>query len=75
MPGMMTADDMAALEDATGAEFQAMWLEMMIEHHEGAVEMAQTQQADGQYKPAVDLAGEIITAQNKEIEAMQDLLG
>ena len=48
---------------------------MMIEHHEGAVEMAQTEQADGQYKPAVDLAGQIITAQNKEIDAMHDLLG
>ena len=75
MPGMMTADDMDALENATDAEFQDMWLEMMVEHHEGAVEMAETEQADGQFKDAVDLAGQIIDAQKQEIETMKDLLG
>ena len=74
MPGMMTADDMDALENASDAEFQDMWLEMMVEHHEGAVEMAETEQEDGQYTPAVDLAGQIIDAQTQEIETMQGLL-
>ena len=58
---MMTSDDMGALEDASDAEFQTMWLEMMVEHHEGAVEMAKTEQGDGQYKDAVDLAGDIVS--------------
>lgn len=75
MPGMMSADDMDALKNASNGEFQAMWLQMMIEHHEGAVEMAQTEQADGQYKDAVDLATHIIDAQKKEIETMKGLLG
>jgi uncharacterized protein (DUF305 family) len=74
MPGMMTAEDMDALENASDAEFQDMWLEMMVEHHEGAVEMAQAEQEDGQYKDAVDLAGQIIDAQNKEIDTMNGLL-
>ncbi|GAB3028891.1 lipoprotein [Nocardioides flavus (ex Wang et al. 2016)] len=74
MPGMMTAEDMDALENASDEEFQDMWVEMMVEHHEGAVEMAETQQEDGQFKDAVDLAGQIIDAQQKEIDVMNDLL-
>jgi len=74
MPGMMTSDDMEALEDASDADFQTMWLEMMVEHHEGAVEMAKDEQSDGQYKPAVDLAGNIVESQSAEIETMKGLL-
>ena len=74
MPGMMAAADMAALEDASDAHFQDMWLEMMVEHHEGAVEMAEIQRSEGQYEPAVDLAGAIVTSQTAEIETMQELL-
>jgi uncharacterized protein (DUF305 family) len=74
MPGMMTSDDMGALEDASDAEFQTMWLEMMIEHHEGAVEMAKAEQQDGQYKPAVDLAADIEKSQTRETTLMRSLL-
>lgn len=74
MPGMMSDDDMAGLEAAGGAEFQDMFLTMMIEHHEGAIEMAQTEQEDGEYSPATSLAEEIEVAQAAEIETMQGLL-
>ena len=74
MPGMMTSDDMDALENAPDGQFQDMWLEMMIEHHEGAIEMAETEQEDGQFKDAVDLAGQIIDAQQAEIDTMNGLL-
>ena len=74
MPGMMSADNMDALENASDSEFQDMWLEMMVEHHEGAVEMAETETEDGQFKDAVDLAGQIIDAQKREIDTMQGLL-
>ena len=74
MPGMMTAEDMDALENASDAEFQHMWLEMMVEHHQGAVEMAETEQSDGQFEDAVDLAGQIIDAQQQEIDTMNGLL-
>ncbi|RYC14578.1 DUF305 domain-containing protein [Nocardioides zhouii] len=74
MPGMMTSDDMGALEDASDADFQTMWLEMMVEHHEGAIEMAKSEQGDGQYKAAVDLAGDIATSQTAEVETMKGLL-
>ncbi|MFE6650170.1 DUF305 domain-containing protein [Nocardioides sp. NPDC057772] len=75
MPGMMSAEDMEALEKASDAEFQDMWLEMMIEHHEGAIEMSETEQDEGRFKPAVDLAGTIIETQSAEIETMEKILG
>ncbi|KRE94328.1 hypothetical protein ASG76_13210 [Nocardioides sp. Soil774] len=75
MPGMMTSDDMGALEDAADTDFQTMWLEMMVEHHEGAVAMAKTEQGDGQFKDAVDLAGDIAKSQTAEVETMRELLG
>lgn len=74
MPGMMTSDDMGALEDASDAEFQTMWLKMMMEHHEGAVEMAKAEQGDGQFKPAIDVAGNIVESQTGEIETMKGLM-
>jgi uncharacterized protein (DUF305 family) len=75
MPGMMSGEDFDELENASDAGFQDMWLEMMVEHHEGAVEMAQEQQENGQYKPAVDLAGDVVDTQTAEIEKMKSLLG
>jgi uncharacterized protein (DUF305 family) len=74
MPGMMSGDDFDELENAPDSDFQTMWLEMMIEHHEGAVEMAQDEQGDGQYRPAIDLAGNVVTTQTAEIEQMKTLL-
>ncbi|MGH3353391.1 MAG: DUF305 domain-containing protein [Nocardioides sp.] len=75
MPGMMSGEDMESLEKASDAEFQDMWLEMMVEHHEGAVEMSETEQDKGRFKPAVDLAGTIIETQATEIDTMEKLLG
>jgi uncharacterized protein (DUF305 family) len=66
--------DMPGLEVATGAEFDRMFLEMMIEHHSGAVEMAETEIADGQNADAIALAREIATSQAAEIEEMETLL-
>lgn len=43
MPGMMDSKDMAKLEKASGADFDTMFLTMMIEHHKGAIEMATTE--------------------------------
>jgi uncharacterized protein (DUF305 family) len=75
MPGMMDAEQMGALSGAMGADFDSMWLEMMIEHHGGAVEMAKVQQEDGQYAEAVALAERIEADQLAEIEVMRALLG
>ncbi|GAA1145861.1 MULTISPECIES: DUF305 domain-containing protein [Microbacterium] len=72
--GMMTADDLAALEDATGVEASRLFLEQMIVHHEGAIDMAESQLADGQNPDAVALAQSIVDAQGAEIAEMKELL-
>jgi uncharacterized protein (DUF305 family) len=77
MPGMsggMTPEQMQQLEQATGAEFDRMFLEMMIEHHRGAVEMAQTEVQSGAYPEAKQLAQNVITTQQGEITEMETLL-
>jgi len=72
---MMSAEDMQALASASDAEFEDMWLEMMVEHHQGAIEMAKTEQADGTFPEAVSLAESIEESQQAEIEQMESLLG
>jgi uncharacterized protein (DUF305 family) len=74
MPGMMSSDDMTKLESAPDSQFQSMWLEMMIEHHEGAVDMAKEQIDKGKYEPAISLAEEISTSQTAEVAEMKQLL-
>lgn len=74
MPGMMDADEMAALMKASGAEFDRMFLEMMIKHHQGAIEMARTEQRDGAFGPAKELAATIAKSQTAEIAEMESLL-
>ena len=72
--GGMTEEGMAALETASGAEFDRMFLAMMIEHHRGAVEMAETEIVEGSNPDAVDLARDIADAQTAEITEMEALL-
>ncbi|WP_426321015.1 DUF305 domain-containing protein [Microbacterium sp. E-13] len=72
--GMMSDDDMTALQDATGAEASRLFLEQMITHHEGAIEMAQDEVDDGQNADMVELAQNIIESQTAEIATMQELL-
>lgn len=73
--GMMTAEDMTALAEAPDAEFQDLWLEMMIEHHRGAIEMASAEQDEGQFADAVALAESIEASQTAEVERLEVLLG
>ncbi|MFE1246896.1 DUF305 domain-containing protein [Streptomyces sp. NPDC058735] len=75
MPGMMSDEDMDKLMEASGRDFDTMFLTMMVEHHEGAVEMATAEKDKGRYEPAKKLADDIIRAQTAEIEEMNKLLG
>lgn len=74
MAGMLSEDDLAELGVSTGAEFERMWLTMMIEHHEGAIDMAAVQLADGADTEARELAQEIVDAQQAEIAQMERML-
>ncbi|MFD6137525.1 DUF305 domain-containing protein, partial [Isoptericola sp. NPDC060257] len=74
MAGMMSAEDMQALEDATGADAERLFLEQMVAHHEGAVEMAQTEVSGGEHAGAVEMAQSVVDTQTAEIQQMRDLL-
>jgi uncharacterized protein (DUF305 family) len=75
MPGMMSGEEMKNLTAATGPDFDRMFLQMMIRHHQAAVEMAMTEQAQGQNPEAKTLAEQIAADQKAEINEMQSLLG
>lgn len=74
MPGMMSEQDMAALEAASGAEFDRLFLQQMIAHHQGAIDMSATEIADGANPDAIALARTISSTQQAEISEMQGLL-
>ncbi len=74
MPGMMSGADMAKLKAATGKDFDKQFLQMMIVHHRGAIQMAQAEQAHGANPDAKALAGRIIKNQQAEIATMRKML-
>lgn len=75
MAGMMSVERMDALAASTGPEFDRLWMEMMIEHHEGAILQAEELKAAGNDPEVIALADAIITAQRAEIDEMRALLG
>ncbi|MBA3529976.1 MAG: DUF305 domain-containing protein [Propionibacteriaceae bacterium] len=72
--GMATDAELEQLDKANAADAARMYLEMMTKHHEGAIKMAQTEMKDGKNPEAVQLAKDIVTSQQKEIIAMEELL-
>ena len=74
MPGMMGDGQMKSLDAASGAAFDQMFLTMMMSHHQGAIEMAKTEQANGKNADAVALAKKIEADQTNELAQMKDML-
>ena len=75
MQGMVDAATMAKLESLNGAEFDKLWLESMISHHRGAIEMVKAELANGDNVDAKSLATNIVTTQEAEIGQMKQMLG
>lgn len=74
MPGMMSDSDMKKLDTLTGRGFDRAFLDMMTAHHNGAVEMARTEQSNGKYGPAKEMARSIETGKRAEVDKMRALL-
>ena len=74
MGGMLTDEELDELEAADGATGTTLFLEGMIEHHEGAIDMAERHQDRGESEEALALSASIIETQAAEIERMQELL-
>jgi uncharacterized protein (DUF305 family) len=72
--GMMSEEDITALKDAGGAEFDRLFLERMIEHHAGAVAMAEAELAAGENRTATAMAQTILDTQRSEIAEMEQAL-
>lgn len=72
--GMMSEQDMAALQDAQGAEASRLFLTQMIEHHKGAIAMAKTEVDRGQFPAATEMARSIMSSQQQEIDTMDTIL-
>jgi uncharacterized protein (DUF305 family) len=71
--GMASADEIAALEAATGQQADCLFLELMIRHHEGAIPMADALLELGTDPRALEVAGAIKSGQSSEIDAMQSI--
>ncbi|MFJ8506948.1 DUF305 domain-containing protein [Streptomyces avermitilis] len=75
MAGMMSDEHMKALKAAQGTAFDKMFAQMMIDHHEGAITMAEDERKNGRNADAKKLAGTVITNQTAEIAKMNRILG
>ncbi|GAA4713810.1 Uncharacterized conserved protein, DUF305 family [Promicromonospora umidemergens] len=73
MPGMLTDAEMASLEKASGAEFDRLFLEGMIKHHEGALTMCEEVAGSGSEERVIELATNIAADQMAEIDRMANM--
>ena len=73
MDGMLSQNELSDLREAKDKEFDRLFLQGMIKHHEGAIEMAQDVAAS-KNKDVADLSASIISAQESEISKMKELL-
>ena len=73
MGGMLSDSEFNALENANAAEFDKLFLEKMILHHQGAIQMAQMV-VNSNNSEVRDLGNAIITSQTEQITYMESLL-
>ncbi len=77
MPGMLTAEEMASLADAEGAAFDRLFLELMIEHHRGAITMVENllrQPGAAQDSVLFGFTSDITADQTAEINRMDAMM-
>ena len=74
MDGMLSVDEIAALGQLMGEEFDQAWATAMIAHHKGAIKMAETVKEDGKSTLVEDLANLIMQEQQSEIAVLKTLL-
>ena len=75
MQGMVDQATLDRLQSLTGTDFDRLWLTSMIDHHRGAIAMAQDEIAHGKNPDVIYLARSIIAAQQAEIDQMKQMLG
>ena len=74
LPGSVSRSDLAKLADASGTAFDRLFVTLMIDHHLGAIELAEAELAAGSYGKARDLATSIATTKKAELKEMRKYL-
>jgi uncharacterized protein (DUF305 family) len=74
MPGWVAREDLQRLTDATGTDADRLFLQLMIPHHVGGVEMAEYAVEHAQRPQVVTLAENIVRSQDRELVALQAML-
>lgn len=74
MPGMATTDEIAALTQARGTEADRLFLELMIRHHVGGVDMARAALDRAEQPEVLRLARAVVSSQSAEIAVLEQLL-
>ena len=74
MEGMLSVDELGAIGQMNGEEFDQAWIQAMIAHHKGAIKMADTVKTEGESALVQELADAIIQAQKLEIDTLELLL-
>ena len=77
MAGMLTEAQLKELDAATGADFDRKFLELMIQHHEGALQMVKDlfdKPGAGQEVDVNVFANDVVTVQTAEIGIMRQML-
>jgi len=77
MPGMLTDDEMAALDKSRGPEFDRLFLEGMIKHHQGAIDMVEVllkSYGGAQDETVFKFSNDVYADQNIEIDRMKQML-
>lgn len=73
MPGMATEAQLTTLRAAHGEAFDALFLTLMITHHEGAITMATEVKAQGNNLRVEEMADDVVAQQTSEIARMQQM--
>ncbi|MEW9548926.1 DUF305 domain-containing protein [Nonomuraea sp. NPDC050783] len=74
MPGMASPEELARLKAADGTQAEVLFLQLMIRHHEGGVQMAEGLLGLSTRPEVVSMAQKIVQGQSGEIKLMTDLL-
>ena len=77
MPGMLTPDQLAQLDSARGREFDRLFLQFMIQHHQGAITMVNQlfgSQGGGEEEIVYRFASDVYADQTTEIDRMNRML-
>ncbi|MGH3693132.1 MAG: DUF305 domain-containing protein [Pseudonocardiaceae bacterium] len=74
MPGMASPADLAQLQGANGTQFDILFLQLMLRHHQGGAPMAGYAEQHGETVQLRNLAGKMVVSQSAESEYMTKLI-